>query len=323
MLQRLLSSMAKRKIDFSSADLVAMKGKWKTLQYILVLVIFTCLGINLLKNWNDVRGYKWHFHYSFLAFSFLLLVGISFFLAFNWGLILRLFSQNLGWRQSTKIWLLSQIAKYLPGGIWNWVGRVYWCEREGVPKAETVGSIVLETVLMLLSGMIVIFSVSVLGVDITLKGSRVLYLIAILGGLFVFLLALSTWTRGLNFALRLLGKGEMRFDFDNSRRGDILVLLVLYILVAIISGISFYLFTLSIYPLPFAALLPIMGIHWISFILGFLSPFVPSGLGIRESTLALLLSYYLPTSAAIVISLLARIWLIIGELIGAAIALRL
>jgi len=322
-LQRLLSSMAKRKIDLSSNSLVAMKGKWKTLQYILVLVIFVCLGISLLKNWDDVREYKWHFQYSFLAFSFLLLVGISFFLAFNWGLALRLFSQNLGWRQSTKIWLLSQIAKYLPGGIWNLVGRVYWCEREGIPKIETVGSIVLETVLILLSGVIVVFSISVLGVDIGLKGSRVLYLVAILGGLFVLLLTPSTWNKGLNFALRLLGKGEMRFDFDNNRRSDVLVLLVLYILAAIISGISFYLFTLSIYPLPFAALLPIMGIHWVSFILGFISPFVPSGLGIREGMLALLLSYYLPTSAAIIISLLARIWLIIGELIGTAIALRL
>ena len=70
MLQRLLSSIAERKANASSIGLVATRGKWKTLQYILALVIFGCLGISLWKNWNDVREYEWHFRYSFLALSF-------------------------------------------------------------------------------------------------------------------------------------------------------------------------------------------------------------------------------------------------------------
>jgi len=320
-LQQLLLSV-KRRLSLFVFDLTILRRKRKTLQYVLGMVIFVCLGTSLLKNWSGLKEHQWHFRYSFLALSFLLLVGISFFLAFNWSLALRFFSQGLGWRQGTKIWLLSQIAKYLPGSIWNLVGRVYWCEREGIPKIETIGSIVLETVLTLVSGAIVVLGVLFLGVDIGPAGWKVISLAAVLGGFPFVVLTPSIWNKGLNFALRIFGRDEIHFDFDN-RRSDILILLILYILAAILGGLSFYFFTLSVYPLPLATLLPLVGIYWISFLTGFISPFAPSGLGIRESVLAFLLSYYLPTSVAIVISLLARIWLTIGELISVAIAFRL
>jgi hypothetical protein len=57
--------------------------------------------------------------------------------------------------------------------------------------------------------------------------------------------------------------------------------------------------------------------------LGTLSIFAPSGLGVREGVLALLLTTYVVSPVAVLISLLARLWVTLGELVCALFGSRL
>jgi hypothetical protein len=57
---------------------------------------------------------------------------------------------------------------------------------------------------------------------------------------------------------------------------------------------------------------------WVTaYTVGYLSMLTPSGLGVREGVMALLLGQVSPVSVAVVISLVARLWMMAGELVGA------
>ena len=59
-----------------------------------------------------------------------------------------------------------------------------------------------------------------------------------------------------------------------------------------------------------------IGVDILSWIVGYLSLLTPSGVGIREATMIILLSPYMTVAIATVVSLLARLMFIIGELLN-------
>jgi uncharacterized membrane protein YbhN (UPF0104 family) len=66
-----------------------------------------------------------------------------------------------------------------------------------------------------------------------------------------------------------------------------------------------------------------MGIFSISWLLGYYVFIFPSGLGIREGVQVYLLSYFFPPSISIVIALVCRIWMTLGDGIISLIAIAL
>ncbi len=59
----------------------------------------------------------------------------------------------------------------------------------------------------------------------------------------------------------------------------------------------------------------VIGSFTLSQDLGVLAIFAPSGLGVREGSIALLLNQFLPLGEALLISFLARIWTVLSEII--------
>ena len=57
--------------------------------------------------------------------------------------------------------------------------------------------------------------------------------------------------------------------------------------------------------------------------IGFLSLLTPSGLGVREGILALLLAQVFAAPLPTVIAIVARLWMVLAELLGAGVALVL
>src|SRR6185436_3965644 len=63
----------------------------------------------------------WEFLLAVLMFSVFLLV----FRAVSWRKALKGFGYKLPYGAATRIWSTSELARYLPGAIWQVVGRVY------------------------------------------------------------------------------------------------------------------------------------------------------------------------------------------------------
>lgn len=69
-----------------------------------------------------------------------------------WQLGLRMFAQRVSQAESARILLLSQIGKYLPGNLGHHVGRVLLARRAGLGAEAVVASMLVDTLLVLAAG---------------------------------------------------------------------------------------------------------------------------------------------------------------------------
>jgi glycosyltransferase 2 family protein len=65
-----------------------------------------------------------------------------------WTWIVVMFKQPLGTKEGIRIYLITNIAKYSPGNIWHFYGRIAAIARKGGSKGEATLSVLLEPLLM-------------------------------------------------------------------------------------------------------------------------------------------------------------------------------
>jgi len=284
----------------------------RILSAVLMLLIFGLLAWRLYCDWHSLpAGFLQSVDYSLLAGSWVCLMGTLLFVSSRWGMTLRALGVSISWRTSVRIWFLSQAGRYLPGGVWNYMSRFYLSQ--GEIKGDTVIlSMILETVLRILSGVLVFLLSLPFWPDRNFLHSRVLFLLA--GGLVAGLCLLhpalinrvsrSSWLHRMGVEVRIFPPLQYR---------TLLGLLVYYIASVIVVGVAFYLLVQAIYPLPWQVFSVLTGAPAVSEVLVFLVPLAPGGWGVREGVLAFLLGQIMPSSVAIVISVASRLWLSLAE----------
>ena len=93
-----------------------------------------------------------------------------------------------------------------------------------------------------------------------------------------------------------------------------------YLLLWAFLGIAFFLFIKSLYPVSTSHILVVTGTYAVAWSIGFLSVITPSGLGVREGILSLLLTSVLPPAIATLVALLSRLWTLGAELLLGGVA---
>ena len=86
-------------------------------------------------------------------------------------------------------------------------------------------------------------------------------------------------------------------------------------------GIAFFFFIKSFYTVEISQFIIVTGIYAVAWNIGFLSLVTPSGLGVREGVLSLLLTTVLPPATATLTALLSRLWTLSAELLITLVAL--
>ncbi len=303
----------------AAARIVAVVKKHRRpVQYLFSGTILLFLGLYIYRHARELAHYELRVSLPSLALASVLILGVNFLTPLAWGLILKLFLQTrLRWRESLWVWYLSQISKYLPGSVWNYVSRAYLCAQRHISTPRAILSMVLEILLILLAQTTLFLLSFPFWPEGQVKMGWVLLILPI--GLILL------HPRLLN---GLLGFMARKGGLDTPPQvsllpGNVGGMLTLYTAGAAVVGVAFFFFVNSLYPLPLHLLPALTGIVTLSLIAGFLAPFAPNGLGVREGLLVLLLSRYLPTPVAAVISLASRLWLTVIELIGLLITLLL
>jgi hypothetical protein len=215
------------------------------------------------------------------------------------------------WGASIRIWFLSQAGRYIPGGVWTYVGRFY-LGREEMPREAMVTSMVLETELRIVSEVLAFLLSLPFWSDTGFLNVQTTLLLV--GAVSMGLLFLHPAVlRRLSNTAPSKRIGLSPQDVSGLQYSRILLLLAYYVLSVILVGAAFYLLAAAFYPMPLQLLPPLMGSLALSVVLGFLMPLAPNGWGVREGVLAFLLSRLVPSPVAIVLSVVARIWLGLGE----------
>ena len=277
---------------------------------VIVAVTFYFIGRVLYNEWDKISGYDWTPDPLLCVLSVFLLVIAYIISSYGWTLVLRMLDVKISLKKGLSIYLLSIFGRYIPGGIWSALGRMYLCKGEGIPNSRSGMSILLEQAYPVVAACIV-FVLSLFLWDSTDSLTKMIPLL-ILIPLFIVFLHPWPFLKIANPILSLLGKGQIDISLSFS---NMLKLTGYYIIYWIVSGVAFYLFMQSFYSMELYLLPVLIGIYAASFAAGYIAFLAPAGLGVREGSLIFLLSFFMPASVAIGIAILSRLWIIGVELL--------
>jgi glycosyltransferase 2 family protein len=287
------------------------RSRWLTLAVLAVVAGF--FVATLAARWTDVISVNWRLRPGVFALACVLLAVSYALVACLWGLALR---RAAGTRlvAGARIWFLSNLARYVPGNVWSYVGAVELARREGVARSTTLAVMALTQVLSvavaLLAGLPVLVAERARLGRPALLGTVVVAAVAGLAALFR--------RRLLALARRRLPNLDPAGLTPSART---VVLLVLgYAAYWAVTGLAFAALVASLASLAAADVPLVVAAYAAAYAVGFLALLTPAGLGVREGVLVVALAPVLPAGPALVVALVSRVWMMLAELAGAAVA---
>ena len=307
-------------------------------------------------HWQEVAAISINNNQWLILFiAFAVTLGSFVWSGWVWYLILCYFRQPAqpGW--ALKVYLKTNIAKFIPGNVWHFYGRIWIVREAGFSLGAATISVLLEPLLMAASASVVVLTGSVLGLMTPLEviygklpvvGSWLASLDGIytrLPGVGLFFVLLGVHPRILNPLVARLNhlkfKKSAWLSFKRSRKasgtknqsvhdgeGEI-VQLKSYPLMPLIGELSFILLKALGFIITLAALTDItleqvpllLSVFSFAWLLGLLVP-TPGGIGVFETTIFALLEPHFAASTILATVALFRLISTTAEAIAAFLA---
>ncbi|NEP02436.1 MAG: UPF0104 family protein [Symploca sp. SIO2E9] len=271
----------------------------------------------LKENWQEVvaiaiRIDSWGLTY--LVISLVVTLSAHIWSGWTWSLIFGELDKPVPGSWGIRVYLITNIAKYLPGNIWHFYGRVREAQAIGIPFLITSQSVLMESLLMSAAALLI----ALLTTPQANLGIRAPILALILIG--VHPRVLNPLTQYLAI---LKGKVQKKSTADKGiaevKRYPLLPLLGELGFVGL-RGAGFLIAILALRPFAPTEIPLLLSAFSISWVLGLVIPGAPGGFGVFEATAITLLDGYF--SDGIVLSAVALYRLIstLAEVIGAGLA---
>jgi uncharacterized membrane protein YbhN (UPF0104 family) len=285
---------------------------------LLIIALLLCpVALSVSRQWNEVRtiilSVRWDF--LFLGIGTLIL-GHPLMGLISW-FVLRYLGEKKPVLQIIGIYYLSQLAKYLPGGIWAFPGRVVAYRQVDIDSANAVVSVTREVSALFLGAAAVGLFGLVQGIDIV-GWIRNAFVIGI--GVCVLIILVTQ----IKFFWKLLLRVPKLHNtaiahFKNPQYGFLnyqwlFVVTLISIAFWVITGFGFSFVIRAVNPTAYGydwmQLASIFSLAWCA---GFVIIIAPAGVGVRETALSILLMARMPEGDALSIALLARLWWTLAE----------
>lgn len=280
------------------------------------LVIFF-LGRFVLRNWAEIRTAPdaLAIEPAPLAIAALIILGTYAMLIVAWDAVLRGWGERLPYPAAARIWCLSNLAKYVPGKVWQIAGMAALARQAGVSPWAAAGSAVVVQLLNIATGAIVTFAFA------PAFGSP--WLVGLAGAGTALCAALLAWPAGATWLSRTIHRVTGRhFELRAVRGGPLLLSAAITALAWIFYGVALY-FSVRGLTGRDVDLRTAIGVFTGSYVAGLVNIFTPGGLGTREIVLAAWLTGPLGPAAATVVTIGSRILMTATEIIAALITLPL
>jgi hypothetical protein len=210
---------------------------------------------------------------------------------------------------ATRIWFVSNLGKYVPGKVWQIVAMGAMSQQAGVPAAAAVGASLLIAVINILAGVAVILVTGADALSLPPVAAVGLAIAAVSVVMMPSLLPrMVRWVGTL--AGRDLTMPPLRFAVIAQTFAGCAIAWMLY-------GWAFQLLALGTIPDAGGATRHYIALFTSSYIAGYVTPWAPGGLLVREGALVAQMDLYGLTTAsgAFVLSLVSRVWLTVLELL--------
>lgn len=237
-----------------------------------------------------------------------------------WTWMLDELNQPVRSSQFVQVYLKTNIAKYLPGNVWHYYGRILAAKNAGVTANVATLSVLLEPLLMAAAALIVVlFSIQSIAFTTqnNFRGLIILVLVTV---------AIALHPRFLNLAVRFFSR--LKLKSTNSNTVDVNAFQVkrypwrpIFGELGFVGlrGIGFLLTVLALKSVDISQIPLLMGAFSLAWLLGLVIPGAPGGLGVFEVTAIALLHQFSPGLVVGAIALY-RLVSILAEAAGAGLA---
>ena len=287
------------------------RNLFRVAQWIFAAVVLFFAARSLATQWDKVGSRLTHIQFGWeWIFAATALVLVTYALLIEgWRRVLGAWDSHLPFRQAARIWFLSNLGKYVPGNIWSLTAMGVMAKKRGLSALAASGSSVIMQMVSLATGagIVMVTSAKLLGQPL-LVGATVLVLAVVLLSAPKFLPPLAVLVSGL------IGRDIAP---PSVPAASIWTAAFASTLSWLFYGLAFQLFVRGLLGNAPGEISSYIAVYTAAYILGFISPIAPAGLGVREFTLAAFMTQLgLANEAdAALVAIAARLWLTIVELV--------
>ncbi|MEA5576759.1 lysylphosphatidylglycerol synthase domain-containing protein [Anabaena sp. UHCC 0451] len=295
----------------------------KVLRLFILGVTLFFLGKALKDNWLEVTAIRidaagW----AILAIATGVTLIAHIWAGWIWTWILKELNQSVSAAEFIQVYLKTNIAKYLPGNIWHYYGRILAAKNANISAGAATLSVLLEPLLMATAALI---TVVLFGSQLAINDPNFWLQILKFISLIILLGVVHPWILNpvIHFLYKLKNKNlaSENQSITNLRieRYPLRPLLGELIFLGL-RGTGFILTMFALSSLNLSQIPLLLGAFSFAWVLGLVVPGAPGGLGVFEATAIAILQHRFP--AALVISAIAlyRLISIFAEITGAALA---
>jgi len=269
----------------------------------------------LSSNWQKIQAYEFSLNYFYVVLGITFLIIAVAFSGYLWGQVLiALTGKPVSLVFAIQTHIYAWLLKYIPGKTGLVLGKIALGTREGFGKKTVLISTVYENIFLVIASFI--SSVPFLGLLFysEVSSNLTLFLPALLVIPMIVFIYPPVFYRFVNLGLKFVKKKPLEKEFFLSTK-QIIKLNLMYLLPRILNGIGFVLLIKSFVTINTSMYLGLSTTFIFSSIIGLLSFLTPGGVGVREAVMALLLGSYFSPEISVMIAVVSRLFVIIGDVV--------
>lgn len=301
-----------------------MSRRWRRVAIGLFLVAaLGFVAVALMDQWAalermraEMGGFGWRLSPGWLVGAVAVAVVDLFWMGAVWVYLYRSGGGRMGWSRGVRIWLATNLGRYIPGKIWQLSGLAVHLRETGESGSLGLASALAFQVVVLVTGIAV--AAGVLGPNLALVPGGSL---AVAGAAAVLLLGLlhpAVVRRGMRLAGRVLDR-ERAPDAEPPPARALVRAATGMVVAWFLYGVGLWCLFRGLAEEPGAGPVLLSGVFAASYVAGYLVLVAPGGLLVREGAMTGLLAALTPPGAGVAAALAvaARIWVTVAELAAA------
>ena len=334
--QRLIRGVPSTAADADAGILEMDKSFWaaakpwirRAITVLFLGAIFYYMGRKIGRHWDDVQGRLGLISVPEVVIAVFMFALFLFAVrALSWRRILKGLGYVLPVAPAVRIWSTSELARYVPGVIWQVAGRAYLAKPYGVSKTVCAASQILELTIFLLANILIgTVCLAIFGLR-NVQGVAHAWLVDLLGLVPLLLLMLypGIFYGVLDWVLRRMGRPS---HTKRLSAGQLAGLLIWAIVGLLWQNLAVFLIVARPLGLHWSKWYVVTGSYSLAWCAGFIVILSPGGLGVRESVFMVAMRFALPQyvrdqfsnegamdAFVFFLGAVLRLWTIAGELV--------
>jgi hypothetical protein len=254
---------------------------------------------------------------SMIAASALVLAAFAL-MVFTWSTSLRWWRATASFLSALRIWSLSNLARFIPGAVWQFAGLAALAADEGVSPLVATGAVLLQQLVLLATGIVVaVVMAPAWAAPVTGNMPPVATATIAIGTLVVFGLMIPWMMPAIGRGLQRIVRRE--FAWPRPQHSAFAAYTGALVLPWLAYAAAFWMFGRALLGVSAPSLEVAGGAFVASYVAGIVAVFAPAGIAVREAALVAMLSPVIEARAALLLAIGSRLWMIALEILMAVI----